>query len=225
VSDDYDGLEAIDRDGTSIGKVERTYVDDSNTPRYVEVKFGALLPKHRLIPTADADLTDDGRLHVPFGKNTIEGSPDAPNSDTLESADLERIDSYYAGTESDEAVAAEIDTASASGQSRPEEATDEHGDTSLHQFEVVDESARGLEVGDQVPAGMQAPITDRGDVVEVPVLEEVLVKKTVVREILRVKKSDVVEQETVEGDVRKEVLELDDPSGAISESGVGTSSR
>jgi hypothetical protein len=224
VSPDYDGVEVMDSRGTSVGKVERTYVDDSGTPRYVEVKFGTLLPKHRLIPATDAELRDDGLLLVTYDRETIERSPDAPTSDAIEPDDLRQIDSYYGGSGTLADASSGEDSPNSTGQTVPDETDQDHGEAPRGQFEVVDESSGGLRVGDQVPAGMNARIMDRGDVVEVPVLEEVLVKKTVVKEILRVKKSDVVEQETVEGDVRKETLEVDDPSGAVSDSGVASRS-
>ena len=210
----------MDSRGTSVGKVERTYVDDVGTPRYVEVKFGTLLPKHRLIPANEAQLRDDGLLLVPYDKETIEGSPDAPTSEALEPADLQQIDAYYRRNEAGEGSPSGEESAVSTGRSSQDDAGGDRGEESRNQFEVVDESAGGLRVGDQVPAGMTAPVIDRGDVVEVPVLEEILVKKTVVREILRVKKSDVVEQETVDGDVRKETLEVDDASGAVSDTNV-----
>jgi hypothetical protein len=220
VTADFDGAEVMDSNGVSVGKVERTYIDDAGAPRYVEVKFGTLLPKHRLIPVAEAELRDDGLLAVPFDKDTIEGSPDAPTSNTLEPAELQQIDSYYRGSGIEDDSKSEEESGPPGGEIAQAEEDEEQKQASRDQFEVVDESAGGLQVGDQVPAGMNAPVTDRGDVVEVPVLEEVLVKKTVVKEILRVKKTDIVEQETVEGDVQKEALEVDDPSGAVSDSGV-----
>lgn len=223
MNSDYDGVKVIDSDGESIGKVQRTYVDDSNTPRYVEVKIGALLPKHRLIPAPEADVTDDGSLRVAYSKDVIEGSPAAPDSDTLEPSDLERIDSYYAGIGAQESASAQ--PAPSSSQAAGDPGSDEQSQSPRNQFEVVDESAGGLQVGDQVPAGMEAPIVERGDVVEVPVLQEVLAKKTIVKEILRVKKNEVVEQESVEGDVRRETLEVDDPSGSVADAGVDTTSR
>lgn len=223
MNDDFDGVEVTDLNGTSIGKVVRTYIDDANTPRYVEVKFGTLLPKHRLVPVDGGDFADDGHLHVTYDKDVIEGSPDAPDADTLESADLERVDSYYAGIGSE--AGGTVEPAIGASQADADTGRNARPDGPRNQFEVVDESAGGIHVGDQVPAGMEAPIVDRGDTLEVPVLEEVLVKKTVVKEILRVRKSDVVEQETVEGDVRKESVELDDPSGSVTGTGVGPPSH
>jgi hypothetical protein len=220
VTDDYDGVEVVDGAGEHIGKVERTFVDDSNAPRFVEVKFGTLLPKHRLIPTGEADLTDDGQLQVPYTKDVIEASPDAPKSDTLEPADLDDITAYYRRDDRNQNEN-EIRTESVAvpTYSEGQSVTTVPQRTPSHQFDIVDESGGALQVGDEVPAGLEAPIRETADMVEVPVLEEILVKKTVVREILRVRKSDIVEQETIEGDVRKEGIEIDDEAGAVVDTG------
>ncbi len=243
MTEDYDGVDVVDATGEQVGKVERTYLDDSNVPRYVSVKIGSLFAKHRLIPVEGASLTNNGQLQVPYDKTTVEASPDVPASDTLESVALDGVSTFYAARsdegsadssgvaaqgsdESPEAEPVAVPDADASpqAQSNVPQDTDESPETDTEdtdsvsptaQAQVIDESQRGLRVGDEVPAGLEAPVREVGDVVEVPVLEEVLVKKTVVREILRVKKTDYVEQETVEGDVRTEVIEVDDPSGAV----------
>ena len=49
---------------------------------------------------------------------------------------------------------------------------------------------------------------DRGDVIEIPIVEEVLVKKPVVREVVRIRKRTVTESRTVEADVRHEDVEI-----------------
>ena len=222
---DYDGVEVMDSKGTSVGKVERTYVDDAGTPRYVEVKFGTLLPKHRLDPGERSGTKGRRPVAGPIRQGDDRRLARCADAEALEPADLQQIDSYYRGDEAGEGSPAGEESAVSTGRSSQDDAGSDGGEASRNQFEVVDESAGGLRVGDQVPAGMNAPVIDRGDVVEVPVLEEILVKKTVVREILRVKKSDVVEQETVDGDVRKETLEVDDPSGAVSDTNVAAPSN
>jgi stress response protein YsnF len=44
----------------------------------------------------------------------------------------------------------------------------------------------------------------KGDELEIPLYEEVLVKRTILREIVRVRKNVVTERRNVEADVRKE---------------------
>lgn len=221
MSEDYDGLDLIDDSEERVGTVERTYVDDANNPRFVEIKYGALRPKHRLIPASDAELTDAGALQVPFSRDTIEGSPEAPQSDTLEPADFAAITAYYdglpAGRGQPENAPAAV-APSSDDEVEPEDTSMTQDTAAGRQFDVVDDSAGGLRVGDRVPAGLEAPTREFGDTIEIPVLEEVLVKQTVVKEILRVKKSDLVEYQTVDGDVRKEQAEVDDEAGLVVES-------
>jgi len=98
VIQDYDGADVIDIDGERIGKVERSYIDDRGTVKFVEVRFGTILKKHRLVPVEDADQQDDG-LHVPYTKRVVEDSPDASSSnDTLEGPPLEEARAYYEQT-------------------------------------------------------------------------------------------------------------------------------
>jgi stress response protein YsnF len=52
-------------------------------------------------------------------------------------------------------------------------------------------------------------VIDKGDVVEIPIVEERLVKQPVVTEVLRVHKTLRTERRTVEADVRKEDVEVE----------------
>jgi uncharacterized protein YrrD len=94
--EDYDGLDVIDTEGEKIGTTERTYDDSYGRPHLIEVKMGAILRKHRLVPVADAQRVQDG-LRVPYTKSTVENSPDASDVDTSLSGELlEAVRSYYA---------------------------------------------------------------------------------------------------------------------------------
>src|SRR2546423_1367612 len=93
---DYYGAEGVDARGERIGTVERSYIDDSETARFVAVTIGAFLPKHRLIPLDGAQISS-GTLTVPYTKDRIVQSPDASSvSDTLEGELLEQVQAYYA---------------------------------------------------------------------------------------------------------------------------------
>lgn len=56
-------------------------------------------------------------------------------------------------------------------------------------------------------------IRDVGDFIEIPLVEEVLVKQRVVREVIRVRKTELVSTENVEGTVRAEDIEVDVTGG------------
>jgi len=51
-------------------------------------------------------------------------------------------------------------------------------------------------------------VQDEGGVIEIPLFEEVLVKKTVVREVLRIRKRWITEEHLVETDLRREDVEV-----------------
>jgi uncharacterized protein (TIGR02271 family) len=51
-------------------------------------------------------------------------------------------------------------------------------------------------------------VRDLGDVIEVPIVEEEIVKRPVVKEVLRIRKSSTSEQQTVQDTVRKEDVEV-----------------
>jgi len=51
-------------------------------------------------------------------------------------------------------------------------------------------------------------VRDLGDVIEVPIVEEEIVKRPVVKEVLRIRKSSTSERQTVQDDVRKEDVEV-----------------
>ena|SRR5579875_3135624 len=98
---DYTGTTVIDAAGNQIGSVERTYDDADGNARFVEVKIGTLLAKHRLVPVAG--LAPDGdTIQVPYDKATIESSPNASDAgDTLNGSLLDQAQAYYDGLAND----------------------------------------------------------------------------------------------------------------------------
>ena len=188
---DYDGTAVIDAAGDKIGTVERSYVDDTGAVRMVSIKMGILRAKHRLVPVDEVQPEED-TLRIPYTKQVVEDSPDVDADDTLEGETLERVRAYYAGGR--ERVAHDRSTV----QEREARVRD------VGQAEARDVAA--------VPAAdvqEMRQVRDRGDVIEVPIVEEELVKRPVVKEVLRIRKSTITEQQQVREDVRKEDLEID----------------
>lgn len=209
--DDYDGAQVIDASGDHIGTVDRTYVDNNEIPRLIEVKMGGLLPRHRLIPIDQAEMTDDG-LRVPYVKDMIEESPHISRSDSLAGDTLERVRSYYAsgdGIEDNAAdevpVSQEVVSQNAVTEEVPAVAPIGESRTQAPSPSVVTENGGDYDAGSPMLTGQ---IRDLGDVIEVPVMEEILVKKTVVKEVLRIKKSELTETQMVSGDIRREDIEV-----------------
>ncbi len=222
--EDYDGTEVADAAGERIGSVERSYVDDQGKVQFIEVKLRGLRAKHRLVPMDIIDRTDNA-LTVPFAKGVIEESPDASSArDTLEEDTLDQIQAYYEGQRRG------LSPADAGGVAIPvsESKTDTASSTSSGQEEGIGDRMRGTveQVREKLPGsggeGGQSPaaespqgqdrfqVRDMGDVIEVPIVEEEIVKRPVVKEVLRIRKSSTSERQTVQGEVRKEDVEVDE---------------
>ncbi|MBV9282642.1 MAG: DUF2382 domain-containing protein [Chloroflexi bacterium] len=222
--EDYDGADLVDAGNGRIGKVERSYVDDTGRVRFVEVKMGGLRAKHRLVPTDQVERSGDA-LKVPFEKEIVEKSPDASSAgDTLEGDTLDEVRAYYArggdqGTANSEIAeetgAVPADDARARVASASEsDHEDGIGEKAKRAVERIREKLPGGGSdagGDHVEAsaGSIGQVRDLGDVIEIPIVEEELVKRPVVREVLRIRKSSLTEGRTVTAEVRKEEVEVD----------------
>lgn len=198
---DYNGADVIDTNGDKIGTVERTYDDAEGTPRFVEISMGSLFSKEqRLVPVESAEFTDDG-LQVPFSKGVIEDSPDASSAgDTLEGGLLDSVRAFYRGDGGE----AQADTSTDGEQAGavPVGEADTGDDTESSQDIPVSE-----DTGDTGQTAGTA--RDLGDVIEVPIYEERLVKQPVVTEVLRIRKTPQTRQQSVEADLRKEEVEIE----------------
>jgi len=203
---DYDGAEVVDACGERIGTVERSYVDDSETARFVAVTIGAFLPKHRLIPLDGAQIAP-GTLSVPYTKDMIVQSPDASSvSDTLEGELLEQVQAYYArGRESTDVAPA--------GSTAQDVAVVPAGDAAVVPDEVIipepasDMAWRAVEGGVR-DEGTAIPIVEEERAIPIVEEEVVVVKRRVVKEVLRVRKGQVIEHETIPATVYKEPVEI-----------------
>ena len=201
---DYNGSAVVDATGEEIGTVERSYLDDAGTVRVVRVKLGKLFAKHRLVPV-DAARRETDRLSIPYTKQMVEDAPDVDADDTLESEGWERVRAYYAGFAQRQSPRAPDE--------RPEE---ERRSVADERRPVVQDvppppirDAAVSRVDDTEDAGELGRIRDHGDTIEIPIVEEELVKRPVVKEVLRVKKSTITEQRDVTEDLRKEDVEID----------------
>jgi len=223
---DYDGADVFDTEGNKVGTVERTFVDDAGTSRLVEVKLGSLFAKHRLVPVEDAEVGDKG-IQVPFSKAVIEDSPDASHiEDSLEGDLLDRVRGYYNpgsgdGTSEETEDADLADRSAAADRSvaaRPitedgSEDEDTAGDTDRATGIVERQPgtvASHVDTADVPTSDSErvGDIRDLGDIIEIPIVEEELVKRPVVKEVLRIRKTSGTETQSVGSDVRREDVEV-----------------
>lgn len=208
MTDDFDGSDLIDTGGDKVGTIDRTYVDDSGVARFVSVKIGALLGKHHLVPAERAQEVDQG-IQVPYLKDVIEESPAVDSGDTLEGETLGDVRAYYADYEQNGA-----------GDDAQDEDTQNLGPGAITAIGEADDRSRPADdlptiAEDTATTENFGKIRDLGDVIEVPVVEEVVVKKPIVREVLRIKKSRLVETGTAAADLRKEQVEVVPSSGEL----------
>lgn len=151
--------------------------------------MGSLFSREqRLVPVDGAQQTDDG-LQVPFSKDASSAG------DTLEGDLLDRVRAFYRGDVGD----AVTDTAGAA-----EADTDEAESSDDTESDQTVETSQDTGNGGQTAGAVR----DLGDVIEVPVYEERLVKQPVVAEVLRIRKTPQAQQQSVEADLRKEDVEV-----------------
>lgn len=202
MAEDFEGCDLIDNTGEKVGAIDRSYVDDSGTPRFLAVSTGTLLHKHHLVPAESAE-TIDGAVRVPYTQDAIVESPTMDPGDTLEGDALQEIRQYYRSLD-------EADFGTAGGKTGTGEADPE----AIETVSTIDERNRPAnDLPDHEIEAESAPadfgqVRDLGDVIEIPIVEEVIVKKPVVREVLRVRKSHLSERGIAAADLRKEAVEV-----------------
>lgn len=220
---DYDDADVIDKDGQKLGPVERSYVDDRGDVRFVEVKIGTLRTKYRFIPVEDVDQTSAG-LRVPYKAEVIEDSPDASSvEDTLAGDLLDRVRSYYADAAAVGAPHDDQAPAAVPANAEETDAGEGLGDKLRERLHAADAAGGDLlhrhDHGDDAPpttgVATSSGVVDKGDVVDIPIVEERLVKQPVVTEVLRVRKTPQTEQRTAEADVQKEDVEVVEDGDAV----------
>ena len=199
--EDYDGATVVDLKGEQIGTVERSYVDGAERVRMVGVKIGRIRTKHRLIPTDDAESVK-GELRVPYAKQVVEDSPDAAVEDTLEGEMLERVRAYYVGVRTTAQRRSEDDS-----RTRPGARPVERGEAPVPDVQETGRADISESTWDE--ARKLGRVRDLGDTVEVAIGKEELVKRPVVTEVLRIRKSTITEQQQVSEDLRHEDIEVD----------------
>lgn len=209
MTQNYDGATVFDGTDEKVGTVERTYVDDSDMVRFVAVRTGTILHKHRLIPTDTGTIDDEG-LHLPYSKDAIDEGPtiDSPD-DTLEGDILRQTREYYGGS----ADGSNVATENASNQSSEPVGARSVTDSDSDDDEVVRQDVPTVPAASGETVESLGQIREKGDIVEVPIVEERLVRQPVVTEVVRVKKTRYTDTSTAAADVRKEAVEVDADEG------------
>ena len=230
-SQDLRGRDVYDRNGNQIGSVEDLYVDaEEYYVRFLDVASGGFLgigEKHFLIPIEAVTDASEDRATIAEDQEKIKGAPDVPLNPVIEPANVQELYDYYgtqttatgaSGTsgesEGDELRVQRTEEELKAG-TREREAGDVRVTKSVRtERERAEVPTRREEVKvDRVPVEGEASEADIGeDEVRVPVTEEEVVveKRPVAKEEVRVRKDTVEDTETVEEDVRREEVDVDD---------------
>lgn len=185
--DDFDGATLVDEPGEAVGVVARTYVDDNGTARLLGIDPEGV-DGQRLVPADGMHREEANVIRVPLARDAILGSPGVPLTDELDGDVVAQVRAYYAG-QVDELPADELEVL---GE------TDQRHRPANDFAEIPTQEA---------PEGF-GQVRDLGDVIEVPIVEEVLVKKPIVREVLRIRKRTAVESGVAGADLRRERVEV-----------------
>ena len=227
-SQDLRGRDVYDRNGTQIGSVEDLYVDaEEYYVRFLEVASGGFVgigEKHFLIPGEAVTDTSGDRVTIDQDQERVKGAPDVPLNPVIEPGNVQELYDYYGthttatGT-SGESAGDELRVQRTEEELRAGTREREAGGVRVTKsvrtdHERVEVPTRREEVTvDRVPVEGEASEADIGDdEVRVPVTEEEVVveKRPVAKEEVRIRKDIVEDTETVEEDVRREEVDVDD---------------
>ncbi len=234
-SQDLRGRDVYDRDGNLMGSVEDLYVDaEEYYVRFLDVASGGLLgigEKHFLIPVEAVTDASEGRVTIDENQERVEGAPDVPLNPVIEPQNVRELYDYYGYQYSAEAATDGEERGSDTGEEdelrvqRTEEELRagtrerEAGEVSVRKTvrtdrEQMEVPTRHEEVSvERVPVEGDATEADIGEEeVSVPLTEEEVVveKRPVAKEEVRIRKDVVEDTETVEEDVRREEVEVED---------------
>ena len=240
IEDRFAGYEVYDPAGEKIGKVDDLFVDQTDNPEYIGVKMGFLGTRSTLIPWDAVSSTDDegGTITVDIDKEAAKNGPTFDEDMEITPEFEEEVYSYYGleGTSSTEesgayagyyaetATDATTDEDELRVKRTEEELAAGTREREAGQLKVrkrvrtdreqIEVPTRHEEVSvERVPVEGEATEAEIGDdEVVVPVTEEEVVvgKRPVVKEEVRVRKDVVEATETVEEDVRREEIDVED---------------
>jgi len=238
-----EGLDVVDVDGDKIGTVDEIYVDDdSGGPEFALVKSGLFGMKRRFVPLQGASQEGD-ELRVAYSKDQFGDAPSLDPDAQLSEAEEAELYRHYGLQGGSSAGQPQQDVVSAPGRESTAEADDAmtRSEEELHVGTQRTEAARVRlrkyvtteQVTKTVPVQKEhvrlerEPVTEanrdaatRGPDItesehEVILTEEepVVEKRVVPKERVRLSKEAETVQREVSEEVRKEQLDVDDPTG------------
>lgn len=196
-------------DGEQIGHVGEFWVDDSGRPEWLKVGRGFLNSEAFFVPVQGAELREDG-LHVPYARADVEGTPELEGEDLTPDYERELYGAYRleqpAVTRSEEELSVGKQQVDA-------------GAVRLRKWVDTEPVALDVELRRETARVVREPVDEPVDgaaigeaEVEVPLRAEqaVVSKQTVAKERIAVEKGVETQTQTVQDEIRKERVELDE---------------
>ena len=234
LEDCFAGYEVYDSSGEKIGKVDDLFVDEQDNPEYIGVKMGFLGMSSTLIPMEICTVDEAGqRINVTTDKETAKNGPTFEDDREITPEFENEVYSYY-GLQRTQTTEEPGAYGAYQGETTDEEelrvqrteeelraGTREREAGALNVRKRVVTERQQMEVPtrreevtvDRVPVEGEASEAEIGEEeIRVPVTEEeaVVEKWPVAKEEVRIRKDVVEDTETVEEDVRREEVEVDD---------------
>jgi uncharacterized protein (TIGR02271 family) len=222
------GQTAVDADGDKIGAIEEVYLDDdSNAPAWVTVHTGLFGGHVTFVPLAGA-RPDGDDLRLGYRKAQVKGAPRFDPDDDLSHEDEAELYDYYGSSSKPGSDDASADPSGEStSMTRSEEElrvgteTVESGRARLRKYVVTEQQqvtvpVRREEVRvEREPLGADAQPSDAeiGDDEQEIVLHEerpVVETEVVPKETVRLTKEETTDEQEIDGEVRKEQIDVDD---------------
>ncbi len=233
----WKGHEVVDPTGEKIGRIEDIYLDEqTNQPEWLAVRTGLFGRRVSFIPLAEAQPSGDDVV-VPYAKEQVKDAPHAePDGLLSEEEEAALYDHYglpYSDVQSDiglptggtETATADADDAMTRSEEELRVGTRqrEAGRARLRKWVETEQVATTVPVAREEVRIEREPITDGNidqalggpeiseGVHEVTLMEEEAVAstETVPKERIRLEKETVLEEEQVEGELRKERVEAE----------------
>lgn len=229
------GATVHDIDGSKIGKIGQVFLDDrTGDPSWVTVKTGMFGSSESFAPLAAATIPREGEVKVPVRKDEVKDAPRIdPSKEHLSEADEAELYRYY--DMAPDAAAAPVVGHDTSGPTTDDAMTRseeqlrvgveqrETGRARLRKYVVTEEVQQPVEVRREEVRVEREPITpeNRGQAVDGPTISEeehevvlheerpVVQTEAVPVERVRLDTDTVREEETVQGEIRKEQIEAD----------------
>ncbi|MGB2566908.1 PRC and DUF2382 domain-containing protein [Micromonospora citrea] len=224
------GQDVQDRSGAKIGSVGQVWADAAGEPTWVSVKTGVMGHHESMAPLAGAGMAE-GRLKVPYDKATVRSAP-AVEPGTEQPLDTDQLAQLYRHYQLQQQERPPQRMPGSPELTRSEERlrvgteSEPAGTARLRKHVVTEDVHTTVPVEHDEVSVVHEPITaaNRGDAradigdeqreMELRAERAVVGKEQVPVERVRLTKDEVVEEQPIDAQVRREMVDADVPERA-----------